>query len=200
MKLDEKPILEADIKKEILKVLKQAVKLIEERNSEGLINLSHKLTHTSSINLETRSVYVSLIIYSLGQLISKALSKEDLKKREYFIEGVLANIKEGIKYLKKDDINKFDEIIKTLTLDISDFDNSFTKYVDKVLDFSKIQQGAKLHQHGLSLATVAKLVGTNEWDLMKKIGETKISEEFKPEIKNIKKRYEIATKILKEEI
>ena len=79
------------------------------------------------------------------------------------------------------------------------FDKSFSKYVERVLDFSKIQKGIKLHQHGLSLNTVAKLVGVSEWDLMKKVGETKERNTAELTSQKIKDRYNLARKILRGE-
>ena len=56
---------------------------------------------------------------------------------------------------------------------ISDFDKSFSHYVTHVLEFSKIQKGAKIYEHGISLASVAEMLGISKWDLMRKVGELK---------------------------
>ena len=89
---------------------------------------------------------------------------------------------------RRKNFDKFTGAIKSMLKEISDFDSSFGRYAEDILEFSKIQKGAKVYEHGLSLSSVAEMIGVSKWDLMKKIGEIKESGEVETP-KTVKERF-----------
>ena len=187
-----------ETKEDILAVLKDIKRALSDRNSKDLVDCSNHVIHTASIHNESRAIYVSIIAYALGKLVEKeeTLSAHE-QEWEEFLEGIGANIDAAIKFLDKDEISKFDDALKNIMKLISEFDASFSKYVQEVLQFSKIQKGAKVYEHGLSLASVAKMIGVSQWELMEKVGETTVHEQKVLTAKSPSERYEQVKRIMK---
>lgn len=182
---------------DLLRTLEQIKESISTRNSKELSELSNHTMHCSSLYSEKRAIYVALITYSLAKIIEKAdTEKKHGEDLDDFVNGMIENFGALIDFLGKRDFEKFDAAITGILKNISEFDASFGSYVEDVLEFSKIQKGAKVYEHGLSLSSVAQLIGVSKWDLMKKIGETKIHEEISTP-KNVKERFEKVKKLLK---
>lgn len=187
-----------ETKKDILDVLRNVKVALDKRNAQELLEWSNHLVHTLSIHNEPRAGYVSIIAYALGKLVEKeSTMKEHAKEWEDFLEGMESNIGASISFLEKDNIKSFDSAIKNMMKLISEFDASFSKYVQEVLEFSRVQKGAKVYEHGLSLASVAKIIGVSQWELMKKVGETTTHEHEGLVTKSPKERYEEVKKIMK---
>lgn len=197
-KAGEVPTFVKETKKDILDVLRNTKEALDRRNSQELIETSNHLVHSVSIHNDPRAVYVSIIAYALGKIVEKSEALGGYRKElEEFLEGNEQNIEAAIKFLEKDELKSFDNAIKNILALISEFDNSFSKYVQDVLEFAKIQKGAKVYEHGLSVASVAKLVGISQWEMMEKIGETKAYDHGVLKTKSTRERYEQTKKALK---
>lgn len=190
-------ICEEEVKKDILDVLKNIREGLKERSAQKLHTWSNHVIHCASIHTDLRAVYVSIITYALAKIIEKEESMRNKPEWADFINGMLANIDALIELLERNEMEKFDSALNDTMKIISEFDKSFSKYVQRVLEFAKIQKGAKIHEHGLSLSSVAQMIGVSKWDLMEKIGETKVSE-VKAK-KTTRERYEEVKKIMKKE-
>ena len=187
-----------ETKSDILDVLRNVKGALHDRDGKELMDWSNHLIHTVSLSNEPRAVYVSIIAYALGKLVEKEGAMSEHKEEwEEFLEGISANIDASIKFLDKDEIGKFDDAIKSIMKLISEFDASFSRYVQEVLEFSRIQKGAKVYEHGLSIASVAKMVGVSQWELMQKVGETTVHEHKGLITKSPKERYEEVKRIMK---
>ena len=142
------------------------------RNSAKLGELSNRTIHSACIYEETKAIYVAIISYAL----SKIVEKKDLWEKEgfdEFLDFILDKLKKLKDVLDKRKMSVFEKTMKQILLKIYHFDEKFSSYVQQVIEFSKIQKGVKLYEHGLSLSTVASFLGVSKWDLMRKIGEKK---------------------------
>ena len=172
-----------NVRKEILNLFKEAKEAIETRNIKRLENLSDHTLHCTTIYDEKESIMSAILFYSL----SKILEKEKFSEGEIFsdlINGMYKNIKTAIKLLKNKRDKAFTNLLNESINLIKKFDKSFSDYVQAVIEFGKVQKGAKIYEHGLSLTSVAKLLGISKWELMQKVGERKgykIKERISPE-------------------
>ncbi len=188
--------MDEEVCKDLLETLKEIKKALTLKDAEELKELSDHTIHCSTLHHEKRAIYIAMITYSLSKIIEKGeLQRKHSEELEDFINGMIENFGALIDFLEKRDFAKFENAIKNMLKDISEFDASFGKYVEDVLEFSKIQKGTKIYEHGLSLSSVAEMIGVSKWDLMKKIGETKVHEEIKP-LTNVKERFEKLKKLL----
>jgi len=185
-------------KEDILMVLEDVRDALDNRDSKGLVDASNRITHTLSIHGEPRAVYVSIVAYALGKLVEKEYLKEAYKQDwDEFLEGMERNLEAAIELLEHDNIKGFDGALRAMIKLISEFDASFSSYAKEVLDFSRIQKGAKVYEHGLSLSSVAQLLGVSKWELMPKVGETTGHEHRALQTKTARQRYEELKKVLR---
>jgi hypothetical protein len=186
-----------DVCIDLTKTLESIQDALSKRDAKELSELSNHTMHCSSIYREKRALFIAMISYSLGKIVDKGeLERKYAEELEDFVDGMVKNFGALIDFIKKRDFEKVDNAINNMLKTISDFDASFGTYVDDILEFSKIQKGAKAYEHGLSLSNIAEMIGVSKWDLMKKVGETKIHEEMGAP-KNVKERFEKMKKLLK---
>ena len=188
-----------DLRTDLLGTLKEIKKAIEKKDADALKELSDHTIHCSSIYHEKRAIYIAMIAYSLSKIIEKG----DIKRKHgielnEFIKGMVENIGALIYFLEEKEFDKFNKAITSILKEISEFDSSFGKYVENVLEFAKVQKGTKIYEHGLSLSSVADMLGISKWELMKKVGETKYPGEIKSKI-TPRKRLETLKKLVEGE-
>jgi hypothetical protein len=187
-----------ETKEDILAVLRDVQTTLNARNSTGLIDASNRLLHSLGIYEEPRALYVSIIGYALGKIVEKEYIKEEHRQEfEDFAEGTESNLSAAIRFLEEDNIKKFDATIAAIISLISEFDTYFSRYVKDVLEFARLQKGAKVYEHGLSLSSVAKMLGISQWELMPKVGETAVHEHKALQKKSARERYEEVKKVMK---
>jgi hypothetical protein len=172
-----------DLRKDLLQTLKEIKKAIDDKNPEALKELSDHTIHCSTIYQDKRAIYIAMIAYSLYKIIEKGdiQRKHGIELNE-FISAMSENVGALVYFLEEKEIDKFDNSIKNILKEILDFDSSFGAYVKNVLDFAKAKKGVKIYEHGLSLSSVADMLGVSKWELMQHIGETRYHEEIKSEI------------------
>jgi hypothetical protein len=159
------------IKQDIIDVLLHVKDSLEREDAEDLSQWSNHMIHCAALYRDQHAIYVGIIAYSL----SKSISKKNAAKDDWdnFVSNLIKEVKQAIDAMENDEHKKFDSLLKSIMKRISDFDKSFSDYVGYVLDFAKVQKGARIYDHGLSLSSVAEMLGINKWELMEKVGETK---------------------------
>lgn len=183
------------LKEDLIDVMMHVKDALERLDINELSKWSNHVIHSAAIYQDQRAIYVGIIAYSLAKSINK---KPPAKERwNTFITNMLKELVLAIEYLEKNKVKKFDLLIKSMLKRIADFDKSFSDYVEYVLDFSKVQKGARIYEHGISLGSVAKMVGINKWELMKKVGERRTKEHKFLVTKSSKKRLQELKRILK---
>jgi hypothetical protein len=164
----------ADVKHDMIDMLYHVKDALERLDSADLSDWSNHLIHAAAIYRDKRAVFLAIIAYSLAKSVEKKDSAKDAW--DSFQENMLKDIVAAVEALEKEDIKTFDLMVKSMLKRIADFDKSFSNYVEYVLEFSKLQKGARIYEHGLSLSSVAEMMGVSKWDLMRKVGETKAQE------------------------
>ena len=188
--------MDEEVCRDILAVLKGVKESLKNMDSRGLSDWSNRLTHCAVIHGEETAIYIAMIAYSLSKTVDKEIIRTEHKKEwDNFMEKMSIDLTEAIFLLQNKEFKEFDKIIVKIMKEIYEFDRSFSKYVQEVLDFAKVQKGAKIYEHGLSLSSVAKMMGITKWELMPKVGESKVHEYAEP--LTAKQRFEKAKKLLK---
>ena len=191
--------MDEDVCVDLIGTLKSIKAAMEKRDSEELKELSNHTIHCSSIYQEKNALYIAMITYSISRIIKRNGAQEKHKTEfEDFINSMNNKLGSLIEFLEDRNFDKIDECIKEMFKEISDFDKYFGGYIKDVLDFSRVQKGTKIYEHGLSLSNVAELIGVSKWDLMEKVGEKKeLDDKGAPE--NVKERLERLRKIIEKE-
>ncbi len=185
-----------EVCEDLIGTLKKIKSALELRDSPKLKELSDHTIHCSTIHREKRAVYIAMIAYSLHKILEKSvIYRHHQEELNDFLKGVDENFGALIAFLESRDFKKFSEAIVSILKEISEFDSSFGKYVEDVLEFAKVKKGAKMYEHGLSLSSVADMLGVSKWDLMKSVGETKYHGEFQSP-KDVKERFMNLKKLL----
>lgn len=184
-----------NVKQDIIDALYHIKDALERLDGEELSDWSNRVIHAEAIYRDKRAMFVGIIAYSL----SKSIAKKESAKEEWnnFLTNMLKELVLASEALENDNFTRLDLLIKSMLNRISNFDKSFSNYVEYVLEFSRLQKGAKIYEHGLSLSSVAEMMGINKWDLMQKIGETKAPEHKYLVTKSSKERLEELKKIAK---
>ena len=186
-----------EVCKDIISVHTETRKALKNEYTQELSELSNHTIHCVGIYQSKRALAVAIIIYALSKILEKESIKQQHKDElKDFLEGMASNVDAAVKFLKASDFEKFDNATKNMIKEISDFDNSFSQYIQQVVEFSKIQKGAKMYEHGLSLSSVAELLDVSKWDLMRKVAETKVHEEKPGKAPETKERLKKARNLL----
>jgi len=176
-----------NIRIDIIALLKDTVKALEMNDIVLVRDLSNNIIHNASIFQDEHSISTAVIIYSLSKIIH----------RESYVDVRIINIlNKAIDHLQKQQIGKYENDIKKLIKQISNTDSKLDLYIQHVMDQAHVKKASKVYEHGISLGQTAYLLGISQWELMKYIGHTKISEEFRDNV-TVKSRITFARELFK---
>jgi len=182
--------MRAVIKEDILSVLDKAIGIIKSKESpaQDLSELSDHVIHDASIFQDEDSVSIAVLIYALANVIQYCHEK----KISY--ANLVKGIEKAHSQLSGDNIPGYRVTIRKCFDQIKSIDEKLKVYVQEVLDRARIKKGSKLHQHGISIAKAAEILGLTQWELQDYVGKQKYFD-----IKEIstKKRLKTAREIFK---
>ena len=159
---------------DIADVLDHIKDALERLDIDELSEWSNRVIHSIAIHRDKRAIYAAIIAYSLSKLVEKNKEKYVNKQKwNNFITNMLKNLVRASEAIEKRKFSVFDNLMTLMLKMISEFDAAFSHYVEHVIEFSKVQKGAKIYEHGISLASIAEMLDINKWELMKKVGELK---------------------------
>lgn len=158
------------IRKDILTVLEQALAALQAQDYHALGELSNHIIHDASIFQDDDSVSVAVLIYALSKVTQRCCEQQVscahfppiiLQARDLLVQGKEEEYRAVIRRLL-DEIRKMDEKLKL--------------YITEVMEKARIKKASKLHEHGISLARTAELLGVSQWELQDYIGKTTIAD------------------------
>jgi len=156
------------IRKDILSVLEQAIAALQAEDHHALGELSNHVIHDASIFQDDDSVSVAVLVYALSKVVQRCCD-EKLPFAHFIplVQTARQLLQEG----KEDE---YRQRISTLFAEIRKVDEKLKLYITEVLEKAKIKKASKLHEHGISLARTAELLGISQWELQDYIGKTRI--------------------------
>jgi len=175
------------VKKDILAVLENVLSALKEKDYSALGELSNHVIHDASIFQDDDSVSFAILIYALSKTLQRCV---ECGVQFTKFESLLAEAHES---LKNDSDEIYKSKIQALFSVIQSADDKLKLYIEEVIHKAKIKKGSKMHEHGISVARTAEILGISQWELMTYIGKT-----WGPEFvsdDDVKKRIVVARKL-----
>jgi len=178
------------IKEDVLSVLKQALSILrsDERPVQDLRELSNHIIHDASVFQDDDSLSIAVLIYALSKVIPYC------EEQNIRFDNIVSSMQKAYDFLTAKNDKKYRAEIKHLFESIKKIDEKLKVYIQEVLDRARIKKGSKLHQHGISIARTAELLGLTQWELQDYIGKQKY---FDIREMPVKKRLQIAREAFK---
>ena len=178
--------MEEEVKRNLLAVLKDAKQQLQVKDFFALKRLSDAAIAHASVYQDTDSISLAVIMHALSKLVNAGRAIPDMER----------SLDKAVHYLKIDDDPAFRACIKNMFKLISQRDTKFRLYIEEVIERSQIKKGSHVHEHGISIARAASLLGIGQWELMSYIGKTQVHDEFVGKV-NVKKRLAFARSLFR---
>ena len=183
-------------RQDIIKLIKEAITAINEKNIIQLRDISDHTLHDSSIFQNNYSTSIAVIIYSLSKIYQKSQYKV-YKGWEQFNKKCLSLLHDTMKAMSQGNIKEYQHKINEIYKLIDSLESKLGRYITEVLNQARIKKSSRIFEHGISAGRAAEILGISTWDLMNYIGKTKIID-VKPEItKSVKERLFFARSLFK---
>lgn len=159
----------------ILRILRETKRLVEEDNAYELKALSNQTIHSATISQDADNIIVAVLVYSLG----KVLERDHYRKMEGWTEfrgAIIKNIGLAIKALEKDNIDNARIYLGRIRNSLNRISGDLSRYIKDVFRKAEINKAFKLYEHGLSTEKTAELLGVSLWDLASYIGQSAIGD------------------------
>ncbi len=179
--------MEEEIRQDLLAILRETLASLEKEDYASLKEISDHTIHNASIFQDQDSLSIAVLVYALYKIISKVHEKN-------ICETVKTSLHQAEENLQNNNIEKYQEIIRTLFKIVAETDDRLHLYIQEVVDGAQIKKGSKLFEHGLSLARAAELLGISRWELMQYVGKTRLAEQIVGKI-DVRDRVRFARRI-----
>jgi hypothetical protein len=172
-------------REDIIHVLQNAKQAILNYDAHTLQDESNHIIHCAAVYQEPAAIQTAIIIYALGKMLGRG---------QTIPVDITSFIQKAIEFIKVNNYRGFNTEMKGLLKAISTIDDNLSRYMQHVITEAKIKKGSRIYEHGISLRQTAEIFGLSQWELMKYIGKTKMSEYAATTIP-IKKRMEFARQL-----
>lgn len=175
----------------VLRILRETKRFVEEGNAAELKSLSNHTIHSAAIYQDGDNIVVAVLVYSLG----KVLEREHYRSMagwDEFYEAVVKNLGMAIGALEKGDVKNARVYLGRIRNSLNEIDGDLGEYIKDVFKKAEINKAFKLYEHGLSSEATAELLGVSLWDMASYIGQSSISEAKVLVSMDVKKRVGIA--------
>lgn len=183
-------------KAHILGVLEQAREAVKKEDIVKLKELSNQTIHSASINQDSTSILIAIIIYSLGKIIERTQYKE-LPGWNSFFKSFIHKISKATSNLEKDDEKSFEKELNSITKEISSLTGDLKTNIKDVFQKASINKASKIYEHGISLEKTSKLLGISIWELQEYAGQSQVSEVKLNKTIPIRERIKLAEEFFK---
>src|SRR5574341_975648 len=154
------------VKEDILKVLTDLVKALKDNDYPTIAELSNHTIHDASIFQEDDPLTLAVLVYALSKIIQRYCEQGKV------CPNVAPYLQQAYDALNADDDNGYRAVIKNILRKVGELDAQLNLYIQEVIEKAKIKKASKLHEHGISIARTAELLGLSQWELQGYIGKT----------------------------
>jgi hypothetical protein len=178
----------------ILRILRDAEKFIEQDNAQELKVLSNQTIHSATISQDGDNIVVAVLVYSLG----KVWERDSYRRMEGWSEfrgAVVKNLKLTISALEKGSVKNARVYLGRIRNSLNKISGDLGRYIKDVFKKAEINKAFKLYEHGLSMEQTAKLLGVSLWDMASYVGQSHIGDAKVAISMDVKKRVKIAEDI-----
>lgn len=180
----------------VLRILKETKKAINEGDFYRIKFLSDQTIHTATVYQDPDNIIVAVLVYSISKIMSRENYKQ-MKGWDEFYSAVIKNLDVSISSLEKKDIEKFRESVGNIRELINKISGSLSEYIKDVFKKAEINKAFKIYEHGLSSEKTAELLGVSLWDLSSYIGQSTVSEARLNDSMPVKNRIKLAESFFK---
>jgi len=159
----------------LIYILKNAKKAINEEDIILLKELSNRTIHTASMYKDVDSVMVAITIYALSKLVERK-KYEQYKDWDSFFRLCLKNIESASQALKQNRIRDFRESLIEIRTAANKLSPHLKKYIQDIFRKASINKASRIYEHGTSLGETANLLGISSWELAEYSGMTGIGD------------------------
>jgi len=178
-------------KENVLRILQETKKAIEEDDGGKINKLSNQTINTASLTQDPDNIAVAVVAYSIGKIIERENYKP-LKGWDEFHKTISLSIKNSIEDIKKNDEEKFRKDIELIRNSIENLSGKLKFYIQEVFRKASINKASKLYEHGISMEQTAKLLGVTLFELASYVGQSSASEIPENKTLSVKPRIKLA--------
>ena len=160
--------LHHSVKDDIIAVLRNGIKALLKGDLVALREESDHIIHCSAIFQRQESIQTAVVIYALAKILERGKTID---------AKVIAAIEKAISFMQADNLRGFNTEIKAIYDMIGAVDDQLSMYMQHVVTEAQIKKGSRIYEHGISLGQTAQIFGLSQWELMKYVGKTRVSEE-----------------------
>lgn len=175
------------VKKDILDVIEKVLRALKDNETALLGELSNHVIHDASIFQDDDSVSFAILVYALSKTIERCI------ECGVGFDKVYSLLNEALRALKSDDDEGYRARIHDVFAVIQSADSGLKLYIEEVINKAKVKKGSKLHEHGISIARTAEILGVGQWELMSYVGKTRIGESVSED--DVRKRIVFARRL-----
>ena len=162
--------MEPTVQQDITNILAQVLKALQDDDTTAMLELSNHTIHDASIFQDEDSISFAVLVYALSKTIQRC------KEAACSFGQFLAPLQRAHESISAGDIQKYRKCITQLLSEIRKSDQKSSIYIQEVLDKARVKKGSKMHEHGLSIAKTAELLGISQWELASYVGKTTLQE------------------------
>lgn len=175
----------------ILRILKETLKAIEENDSFKLRSLSNQTMNTSSLSQDSDNIAVAVIVYSLSKIVERQDYRQ-LPGWNSFYKKILLYLDKSITDVEKKQYDKFRDDFKTIRGSIDNLSGKLKKYIKEVIRSAEVNKASRIYEHGISMEQTANLLGVTLYELADYVGKTGISDVPENKTMGTKERIKLA--------
>lgn len=153
------------IREDILNTLQDVIRAIKDQDFVKLRELSNHTIHDASIFQEDDPLALAVLVYALSKVYQRCV------ERNKSCPVVLPALERAREVLAQDDEDSYRTVIKNLLREVGEMDTQMKLYIQEVIENARIKKGSKIHEHGISIARTAELLGVSQWELQSYIGQ-----------------------------
>ncbi|MFH1521675.1 MAG: hypothetical protein ABIF18_01825 [archaeon] len=159
----------------VLRILKEAKRFIEEDNPFELKALSNQTIHSATISQDGDNIIVAVLIYSLGKVLERDHYR-NIDGWTEFYNSVTKNLGLTIKSIENNNVENTRIYLGRIRNSLNKISGDLSQYIKDVFKKAEINKAFKLYEHGLSTEKTAELLGVSLWDLASYIGQSSIAD------------------------
>lgn len=160
-------------KENVLNILRESVSCLNSGDFVKLKELSNRTVHSSSIDQDSSSILLAVIVYSLSKILERGFYNEN-SNWNLLYEKILKYLNQSISFLERDDIENFSRSLKLIRVSLNKLDGSLKNNISDVFRKAKINKASKIYEHGISMEKTAKLLGISLWELASYSGQKSV--------------------------
>ena len=155
----------------VLEILKKVLQELQKENVIELKSLSDEAIKLASVNQDSESIVIAIIIYSLSKIIERGQQK-DLKS---LLAKAKKSLNNSIRALEKNNEEKFKINLRALNEVIENVSGKNKSYIQDVFKKASINKASKIYETGISMEKTAKILNVSLWDLANYAGQKNLN-------------------------